>query len=302
MAPRPIMDPTKAAGGAITMVYKDYLFLERWVSYYGKQFGRKHLYVLSHGDDPEHDRIAEGCNVIHMPRDPTLFRLERRRWTLQAQFASGMLRYYNWLIVGDVDEIVIVDPDVAPDLLTYLARYDSQKTPRSLCPFGIELIHNPAVEPDPIVEGEPILSKRRVFRANANYAKPCVIRKDVTFTIGGHANDHLPRVLDPHLYLLHLRFFDYDIASARLAGRKELRKTMTGDKDPAKVGHAWGNDLENFQKLASGVPVREDAELPEFRQKMHEGMQLLHDDKVAFWGGGRSKEFYRLPERFAQVF
>lgn len=302
MAARVIMDPTKAPCGAITMVYKDYFFLERWVEYYGAQFGRAHLHVISHGGDPEHDRIAEGCNILRVPRDPELFRLDRRRWMFQSQYASGMLRYYNWLIVGDVDEIVIVDPEVAPDLISYLRRYDSPKTPKSLCPFGVELIHNPEVEPEPIVAGETILSKRRVFRANANYSKPCVIRSEVGFTIGGHANTHLPRVLDPHLFLIHLRFFDHDITSARLSGRKEMRQIMTGDRDPAAVGHAWGKDLENFKKLASGVPVREDADLPEFRAKMVDGMQLLHNDTVAFFGGGRTKELFRLPERFASVF
>jgi hypothetical protein len=174
--------------------------------------------------------------------------------------------------------------------------------PKSLCPFAIELIHNPEVETDPIADEATILSRRRVFRANANYAKPCVMRRDVAFTIGGHANNHLPRVLDPHLYLIHLRFFDYDIACARLAGRREMRDIMTGEKDPKDVGHAWGKDLENFKALASGVPIREDIALPEFRAKMIDGQQLLHDGKVAFWGGGRTKERYRLPPRFSKVF
>jgi hypothetical protein len=302
MAERSIMDPTKSPCGAITMAYQDYFFLQRWVDYYGAQFGRQHLYILSHGGDAEHARIGAGCNVISVPRDPTLFRLERRRWSLLSQFASGMLRYYNWIFVGDVDEVVLVDPDAAPDLISYMRRYEGAGVPKSLCPFGIELIHNPELETDPIVEGAPILSRRRNFRANANYSKPCVIRRDVGFTIGGHANNHLPRVLDPHLYLLHLRFFDYEITCARLEGRKKLREVMTGDKDPSAVGHAWGKDLENFQALARGVPVREDIELPEFRARMVAEQQLLHDDKVAFWGGGRSRELYRLPQRFAQVF
>lgn len=50
------------------------------------------------------------------------------------------------------------------------------------------------------------------------------------------------------------------------------------------------------------MPVREDVELPEFRKKMIEGQQHLHDGKVTFFGGGRTKELYRLPERFAAVF
>ncbi len=302
MADRGIMDPTKIPCGAITMAYKDHFFLERWVRHYGAQFGREHLYILSHGGDEEHDRIGAGCNVIRLPRDPEMFRLDRRRWSFLSQFASGMLRYYNWIFVGDVDEVVIVDPAVAPDLPSYMTRYTGRDTPRSICPFALELIHNPALETDPIANDATILSRRRTFRANANYAKPCIIRRDTAFTIGGHANAHLPRFLDPHLYLLHLRFFDFDITCARLSGRKDMRALMTGDKDPASVGHAWGKDLENFKALAAGVPVREDAELPEFRRSMVDEQQLLHDNKVAFWGGGRSKELYRLPERFAQIF
>ncbi|MFP5478145.1 MAG: glycosyltransferase family 2 protein [Alphaproteobacteria bacterium] len=297
------LDPTKMPAGAMTMVYKDYYFLRRWVDYYGRQFGRQHLYILSHGGDPEHARIAEGANVIRIPRDPTLFRLERRRWGINSKFSAGMLRYYNWFIVGDVDEVVVVDPAVAPDLPTYLSRYTNSKTtPKSLSPFGIELIHNPEVEPEPLADDATILSRRRVFRANANYAKPCVLRAEAGFTIGGHANTHQPRVLDPHLYLLHLRFFDHDRVTERLQGRKELRATMSGEDHVKGKGKAWGNDLATFQKLSKLKPVREDAELADFRRKMLDQKEDLHDGKITFFGGGRTKELYRLPERFASVF
>jgi hypothetical protein len=297
------LDPTKKPAGAMTMVYKDYYFLQRWVDYYGRQFGREHLYILSHGGDPEHDRICEGANVIHLPRDPTLWRMERRRWGINSQFSAGMLRYYNWFFVGDVDEVVIVDPDAAPDLVTYLGRYTNTKTaPASLCPFGIELVHNPDAEPEPLADDATILSRRRVFRANANYAKPCVLRKETGFTIGGHANSHQPRTLDPHLYLIHLRFFDYATVTERLKGRKDMRATMAGDRDLKDVGKAWGKDLENFLALSKLTATREDAELPAFRKKMVEGQQHLHDGKITFFGGGRSRELYRLPDRFASVF
>lgn len=297
-----MLDPTKKPVGAVTMAYQDHFFLERWVDHYGRQFGREHLYILSHGGDPEHRRIAEGCNVISLPRDPTLYRLTRRRWMMKSSFASGMLRYYNWIIVGDVDEVVIVDPAVAPDLVTYLSARPIRTAPQSLCPFGIELVHNPALEPDPIVPGEPILSRRRVFRANANYAKPCVIRKDALFTIGGHANNHQPRVLDPHLYLLHLRFVDYPTSIARLESRREMRALMNAGKEGDEGTSQWGKALDDFKRLSQGTPVAEDAELPDFRRKMIEDQQHLHDGKITFFGGGRSKSLYRLPDRFASVF
>ena len=137
--------------------------------------------------------------------------------------------------------------DIAPDLISYMNRYTGKDTPKSICPFALELIHNPEIETDPIASDAPILSRRRNFRANANYSKPCIMRRDLDFTIGGHANNHLPRYLDPHLYLLHLRFFDYDITCERLGERRALREIMTGDKDPASVGHAWSKDLINFK-------------------------------------------------------
>ncbi len=77
---------------------------------------------------------------------------------------------------------------------------------------------------------------------------------------------------------------------------------MAGDRPAAAVGRAWRRDLDNYRRLAEGRAVREDVDLADFRQKMVEGQQALHDGKVTFFGGGRTKALYRLPDRFAQVF
>jgi len=58
ISPAAILDPTKMPAGAMTMVYKDYYFLQRWVDYYSRQFGREHLYILSHGGDPTSTRLT----------------------------------------------------------------------------------------------------------------------------------------------------------------------------------------------------------------------------------------------------
>ncbi len=64
------MDTTRAPMMAMTMVGGDHFFLRRWVEYYGRQLGRENCYVLSHGGDPEHKKIAAGCNVIYCPMIP----------------------------------------------------------------------------------------------------------------------------------------------------------------------------------------------------------------------------------------
>lgn len=283
------------------MVYQDYDLLETWVRYYEKQVGRDHLYVLSHGNDPEHRKIADGANVIGIPRDPTMHRLERKRWFLMTQFTNGFLRYYNWMIATDVDEIVVLDPEQGDSLITYLKGFDTPRAPKSLSPFGIEIVHNPDLEKEPLVAGGPILPRRRLFRLNANYAKPCVVRQDLAFTIGGHANTHQPRYLDDHLYLIHLRFYDYERSCARLISRANLRKDLYDSKE-GQAQDVWAKSIETYRKLALQTPRETTIRFNEFRQKMREDAKDLHDGKVTFFGGGRSKVLYRLPDRFTTLF
>lgn len=304
MPKRPVMDPSKAPCGAMTMVYEDYDMLRRWVEYYDKQFGRKHLYVLSHGGDPKHNQIAEGCNVISIPRDPSGHRFNRRRWDAMNHFHAGLMRYYNWFIVSDVDEMVLLDPEIGDSLISYLETFEDPefggqkgRVPKSISPFGIELIHNPKVEREPIDAEKPVLQVRRVFRANANYSKPCILRSPSDFTPGGHANRHQPRYLDPHLYLLHLRFYDFEKSKARLERRRALHEKWHVDSQQ----NDWNRDLDGFLDLSNCEAVAEDCMLSDFRAKMVETQKHLHDGKITFWGGGRTKELYRLPERFSSL-
>lgn len=301
MPPRPIFDPTKEPLGILTMAYEDYDLLDTWVRYYEKQVGRQHLYVLSHGNDPEHRRIAEGANVIHIPRDPSLFQFERRRWFLITQFTNGFLRYYNWMIAGDVDEIVVLDPDEGTSLSAYLKANTGPFRPRSLSPFGIEIVHNPNLEPLALTDPGPVLEKRRLFRLNANYAKPCIVRQDVSFTNGGHANNHQPRHLDPHLYLMHLRFYDFERSRTRLEGRATLREDIYNTPD-AKKKDTWAKSIATYKRLALQEPQETTIDFPEFRSKMTAEAKDLHNGKVTFFGGGRSKVLYRLPDRFTSLF
>lgn len=296
------MDKTKAPMGAMTMVGGDHFFLERWVHYYGRQLGREHLYVLSHGGDPEHKRIAEGCNVIYLPRDPTRNCFNQRRWQMLSLFTTGFIPYYNWMITGDVDEIVAVDPDVSESLPEYLARFPDGKRPRVITPFAIEMVHNPKYEPDPITPGRNILDVRRLFRLNANYAKPCITRIGINFVPGGHFANHSALHLDPHLYLFHLRFIDHDMTEERLATRRaqrEIQSGALGETDRATTG--WDTAWHTYQSLIKEKPGAETVAFPEFRKEMRDGWR---QKKKVFWapGGARPKGIYRLPERFAQVF
>jgi hypothetical protein len=76
----------------------DHFFLQRWVDYYGKHLGRENLYILSHGGDPEHKRIAKGANVIYLPYDATRYCFNQRRWQMLSLMTTAFTRYYDWML------------------------------------------------------------------------------------------------------------------------------------------------------------------------------------------------------------
>lgn len=296
------MDSTRAPMMAMTMVGGDHFFLQRWVDYYGGQLGRENCYVLSHGGDPEHKRIAKGCNVIYLPFDPTRNRFNQRRWQMLSRLTSGFTNFYNWVLVGDVDELVVVDPALGVGLRDYVCAYDDKTGPKVLTPFAIEMVHNPELELEPIVAGRNILEVRRTFRLNANYAKPCITATKLDMVAGGHFANHPILHLDPHLYLFHLRFIDNDLCAARLAIRRAQRDIQSGAlEEVTRKKTGWDTAWDTYVDLSKQKPLRETIDFPEFRQEMIEGWK---EKKVVYWapGGARPKGVYTLPPRFSTAF
>lgn len=297
------MDDTKAGMAAMTMVRGDHFFLQRWVDYYGRHLGREHLYVLTHGQDPDIHRIAEGANVIYLPFDPTRYCFNQRRWQMLSQFTSGFTRYYNWVLCGDVDEIVAVDPDVADNLGDYVMRFGQDRPPRIITPFAIEIVHNPTAEPEPLTPGRNILEVRRHYRTNVNYCKPCITRNRVTFSPGGHYANEKEGFLDPHLYLFHLRFVDYQMTHDRLALRREQRTQQSGALgEVTRKVTGWDTAWTTYEGLSKRKPKAETIDHAEMRAAMTKGRHVRADNVFWTFGGARSYDVYKLPERFATVF
>lgn len=297
------MDDTKNPLGVATMVYGDYFFLERWYDYYARQVGAENLFVFSHGNDPRHREIARGANVIHVPRDPTMQMFDRRRWSMLSQFVSGMLRFYNWMILGDVDEIVVVDPDAADGIVAHLKdRYwDPDTAPINISPLCLEIIHDPARERDPVEAGVPILARRRTFRPNRNYSKPCLVRAPVKFRAGGHVNNLGPRHLPDDLYMLHLKYFDSAVMSDRGAEKEvTIRSEAALNANFAQMGSWYQPGEKHAEILADYALGGEDIALPAFRKAL-----LAQTDMGGgryAWGALQYRTLHRIPERFATVF
>lgn len=296
------MDDTKQPLAVVTMVYGDYLFLKRWYDYYGAQVGAEHLFVFSHGNDPEHRRIAPEANVLNAPRDATMQKFDRRRWKMMSHLASGLLEFYNWVIVADVDEIVIVDPAVSTSLVGHIRdRYgDLANAPRSVSPFALNMVHVPEREPLPITPDAPILSKRRHFLPSRVYSKPCLVRTPVVFGPGGHRNNLGLRHLSETLYLVHLKSADIGWMTARADVQAELVSAAALSNPDYRGGHGWNETVAQYHKIRSTHEIgAEDVALPAIRAAMMRQRERHRDQFI--WGPVENKTIYRLPERFATV-
>ncbi|MEO0343641.1 MAG: glycosyltransferase family 2 protein [Pseudomonadota bacterium] len=295
-------DASKAGGAAITMVYQDYVFLKRWLGYYGAQFGRENLYILNHGDDAGVRELAQGANLIPVPRPEDKSRFDNRRWAALSSYANGLTFYYNWIICGDVDELVIVHPDKKLALIEYLnAKLDLPNAPKVISPFAIEIVHTPALEADALEEDAPILALRRNFRINTNYAKPCITRRPVQFSKGGHGCNIEDVTLDPDLFLLHLRYFDDALSRARLLSRKSWIEDKNGPLEGSERSkQSWDAGVESFDNLSKRTPVAVQSEFPEIVDMMVKGRMRASTGNW-FWKNYRSKDLYRLPDSFADI-
>lgn len=296
------MDDTKKPLGIVAMVYQDYDLLQRWYDYYANQVGAENLFVFSHGNDPKHREIATGANVINVPRDPTMVKFDRRRWTMLSAFTSGMLQFYNWMLVTDIDEMVIVDPDVAPSLTTYLRNSFPKisDAPSSICPFALNIIHIPEEETLPIEPGQTILSRRRYFAPSRVYSKPTLVRQPVGFGPGGHRNNLGLRTLSDDLYLVHLKYFDMGEMISRAKKQASLVNKVNSKGAELQVDHVWSNTVETYHNIRENHQLGpENIALPEIRAAMMKQKQKYTDQYI--WGAVNNSILYRIPERFAPL-
>ena len=296
-----MIENAKAPVAALTMVRGEDFFLKRWLAYYRQFLPDEHIYVLNHGGDPEVAEIARGVNVISLPYDETKRNVNQRRWQILSLFTSGLTQFYNWVICNDVDELVVLDPDQGSNLVDYLMeRRAADRVPQALIPFAVEMVHVPELEPEGLTEDGPILGKRRIYRLNSNYAKPCITCVPLEFKAGGHGSTVKKFAIDPHLYNMHLRFVDYGMCMARLD--KSLARRLDG-KTPEEIAAmkkgkwGWNSAAETFDAISKRHPEAETIEHPEFRKKMLE--DKIVKDPWTLSGGGRPPVNYRLPERFS---
>lgn len=285
----------QTVAAAVTMVRDDAFFLKAWLRHYGGLLGRENCYVINHGRGAEVAELAQGCNVIGLPGEPHP-NFDMKRWRLLNGIVQGLRSYYAHVIVGDVDELVVLDP-AAGGMLDWLA---DQPLRRVLTPLGLEVIHRIDLERDKIAD--TVLGPRRHVRLAPHYSKPCVLSLGTKIARGGHFTQASKLYTPDPLYLFHLKFCDFANYSATMDRRNAVTEEVGVAVRDASIGRHWfaearGEDRAVFEAFAD-LPMEAGFDLSWVRKRMHRSWKARGE--TGFWHFDRPDlaRQYEVPERF----
>ena len=282
---------------ALTMVRDDAFFLEAWLRHYGEMLGRENCYVVNHGRGEQVADLAQGCNVIGVPGDPHK-NFDMKRWRMLNNFVMALRCYYNHVIVGDVDELVVLDPETGMDLRQWLETVPAN---RVLTPLGLEVIHRIDVEPDSIAG--PILGPRRHVRPAPHYSKPCVISTGTKIARGGHYTQYSKLHAPDELFLFHLKYCDLSNYAATMDLRNAVSAATGVTVKEAAIGRHWfaearGEDRAVFEAFEE-LEMQDGFDMEPLRRKMRRTFRARGETGYFEFDKPEYTTQYVLPDRFS---
>lgn len=204
---------------AITMARNDEFFLNRWITYYGKEIGEENLFIYLDGTDQPIPANAGKCNVIHKERVAEhVVAAEKKRLAFLSSVASDLLKTYDIIIGVDADEFLLVDPKKGVSLKEYLS---SIKINPAVSGLGFDIGQHLDSEAT-LDYNKPFLGQRSFAYLTSRYTKPSVIAKPVKWGSGFHrVKGHNFRI-DNNLYLFHFGSVDMEMIQMRFKDKDRM--------------------------------------------------------------------------------
>ena len=191
---------------ALTFVYNESVNLPLWIKYYGANFGEKNLFVIDRESTDGSTSNLGDVNRIVIPRDAFD---DRKKADFMSSMQNALVNYYDAVVCGDCDELVV--PNIGPyaSLADYVARADFDYV---TC-IGLNVLH--IINQETALDvNKPILAQRRYARFMSATCKTMLSRVPIRWMPGLHCLDRRPKI-DRNLFMFHTKTMDYGIASAR---------------------------------------------------------------------------------------
>ncbi len=224
---------------ALTFVYNEAVNLPIWIKYYGANFGEKNLFVVDReSTDGSTDNLG-AVNRIVVPRDAFD---DKKKADFMSSMQNALLNYYDAVVCGDCDELVV--PNLGPyaNLADYIAKMDFDYV---TC-IGLNELHILNMEP-PLDVSRPILIQRRYARFMSATCKTMLSRVPIRWLPGLHCLSRRPKP-DPNLFMFHTKTMDYNIASAR----QEINRETAWSEDSLSQNFGAHHRYEFAQFVREG--------------------------------------------------
>lgn len=201
---------------AVTHVRHENYFLQKWIEYYSGIVGRENLYVVIDGDDWTPEVDLTGIHV-EVKTDGPRRRLRNDRWAAKVMSgkANFLRKSYEYVIRGDVDEYVVIDPKSG---LNWENAFEELGDEGYIFALGVDMVQAPD-EGSQLDNTQPVLSQRKHGFVSDKYTKPFVISRWSNWSGGAHRLLNRTVKISNHFVLFHMALCDKSIAAQRLEAR-----------------------------------------------------------------------------------
>jgi glycosyltransferase involved in cell wall biosynthesis len=273
----------------VTMVHNEAVFLPLWIKHYSKVSGAQLIVVDNGSDDGSTDELPTNIEKITFPHREII--RDTARTEAMSNFQNSLIQYYDRVIYTDVDEFIVIDPDLNTDLVSFIA--EDQRN--NIAPVGLNVIHRDNIE-GPIDFSEPILSQRQWVCFSSDYCKPLITRDKIKWMPGFHGSDKIPWITK-NIYLFHLRLVDRDLLLLRTQERK--RRTLEG-----QTWDIWGRSDEEVGQIfdiEKAKPTATETQNFNFSDDVNLALQNVRtspDGSLRRLGHVDGAYLHKIPDRF----
>ncbi|MCQ2369141.1 MAG: glycosyltransferase family 2 protein [Paludibacteraceae bacterium] len=271
----------------ITMARNDENFLNKWVSYYGREFGEDNLYIYLDGEDQNVPAKAGDSHVTKVPKiGGKVVKAEKARLLYLSQRAAELLTNGYDVVIGcDADEFLIIDPKAGVSLKEYLSNVEFDTC---LSALGIDMGQH--LQEETVIDWDkPFLQQRSYALVCSRYTKPVIVNKPCQWGAGFHRVKGHNFHIDKNLYLLHFGSFDMKMIEDRF-------------KDADRMSAGWGKHIARRAKTIYMVSEKK-AKTGDFYLKMARWHQS-HIRHIYSWNKpsmGLWKLIIKIPDRFKTI-
>jgi hypothetical protein len=212
----------------VSMVRNDSFFADKWITYYGSQFGYDNLYLFVDGMDQKLPSLSKKINCFQVPHiEYKRAKGDRKRAQYISKFAQELFQNYQLVLAMDIDEFLVLDPNQKCSLKAYLSQEFNSS---SLSALGLDVGQHPSLE-QPIDLKKPFLSQRAYAQVSDRYTKPIVALKPLNWGSGFHRVKGKNYTIDSNLFLFHFGLVDYEHAKKNTQNNQLLSSGWKGHFD-----------------------------------------------------------------------